>query len=117
MKKTVFALAVSVLGLQACVVAPPQSAVYVSPPPGVVVPPGVVYVAPTYPAPSIDFVWSSTPNMVGGGDILNAVGIVAGVELRQPSQTFGDSQIRHVFFGDSTIWRTASNLSSSGNRL
>ena len=89
MKKTVFALAVSVLGLQACVVAPPQSAVYVSPPPGVVVPPGVVYVAPTYPAPSIDFVWSSTPNMVGGGDTLNAVGIVAGVDLRQPSLTHG----------------------------
>ena len=61
MRKTVFALAVSVLGLQACVVAPPQSAVYVSPPPGVVVPPGVVYVAPTYPAPSIDFVWEFHP--------------------------------------------------------
>jgi hypothetical protein len=48
MKKTVFALAVSVLGLQACVVAPPQSAMYVSPKTGVVVLSSSVQVGRTY---------------------------------------------------------------------
>jgi hypothetical protein len=33
----------------------------VVPPPGVVVPNGVVYVAPTYPAPAVGFIWSYHP--------------------------------------------------------
>ena len=68
MRVAVFAVAASVLGLQACVMTPPQPimvqqphGVMVAPPPGVVVPPGVVYVAPSYPAPSIGFIWEFHP--------------------------------------------------------
>jgi len=69
MRVAFFTAAVSVLGLQACVMAPPQPVmvqqphgVMVAPPPGVVVPSGVVYVAPTYPAPSIGFIWEFHPS-------------------------------------------------------
>lgn len=67
MNKVLVAVAVSVVGLQACVVAPPQPVMVqqqpgmmVGPPSGVV-PPGVVYVAPTYPAPAVDFIWDFHP--------------------------------------------------------
>ena len=66
MNKTVLLAAISALGLQACVMAPPRPApvviqqqpqVMAQPPVGVMVPPGVVYVAPSYPAPAVGFVW------------------------------------------------------------
>jgi hypothetical protein len=69
MKKTALLIATATLGLQACVMAPPQPVPVVvqQPPgvvmtPGVVVPPGVVYVAPTYAAPSVGFVWEFHPH-------------------------------------------------------
>lgn len=68
MNKTLTLLLMSVLGLQACVMAPPQPVpVMVQPPAmaaqpvGVVVPPGVVYAAPTYPAPAVGFIWEFHP--------------------------------------------------------
>lgn len=66
MKNAVILVGMSTLGLQACVMAPPQHApivvhqqpaVVVQQPAGIVLPPGVVYVAPTYPAPAVGFVW------------------------------------------------------------
>lgn len=74
MNKAVIFLALSTIGLQACVMAPPQPvpmvvhqpAVVVQQPPGIVVPPGVVYVAPTYPAPAIGFVWEFHPRFGWG---------------------------------------------------
>ena len=82
MIKSFLSIALSVLALQACIMAPPQPApvviqqppvmvqqapdVIVSPPMGVVVPPGVVYVAPAYPAPAVGFVWEFHPRFGWG---------------------------------------------------
>lgn len=49
--RTIATIAVFAATLGACVVAP-------IPPHGVVVPRGIVYVAPSYPAPAPGFVWS-----------------------------------------------------------
>jgi len=70
MIKAVIVAALSVVTLQACVVAPPQpvmvhqqpvmvqsAPVVVQQPQGIFLPPGVVYVAPTYPMPAVGFVW------------------------------------------------------------
>jgi hypothetical protein len=56
MKRLTPALAAVALSaaLSGCIVAPP-------PPNGVVVPPGVVYVAPTYPAPAVGWRWAYHP--------------------------------------------------------
>jgi hypothetical protein len=70
MNKTVIATILSMISLQACVVAPPPPVVYRPPavivqpapipvvvPRSVVVPPGVVYVAPNYAAPAVGYAW------------------------------------------------------------
>jgi len=49
------------MALSGCVVAPAPGPVVVAPPPGVVVPRGVVYVAPTYPMPAPGYVWVHHP--------------------------------------------------------
>jgi hypothetical protein len=81
MNKAMILVAMSTVGLQACVMAPPQPvpmvvrqphvmvqqpAVVVQQSPGMVVPPGVVYVAPSYPAPAIGFVWEFHPRFGWG---------------------------------------------------
>ncbi len=49
----------AVLALSACVVVPPPGhRHHPPPPPGVIVPAGVVYVAPAYAAPAPGYVWS-----------------------------------------------------------
>lgn len=72
MKKVIIFSAMSTVGLQACVMAPvaprqpmpvmvQQPAIVVQQPSGVVVPSGVVYVAPAYPAPAVGFIWEFHP--------------------------------------------------------
>jgi len=69
MKKTVFTLGLLSLTLAACAQAPAPYAppVAVQPAPVVMAPPpGVVYVAPTYPAPAVGFVWAYHPRFGWG---------------------------------------------------
>lgn len=75
MRKTVALITISVIGLQACVMVPSQPVpvmvqhtpgVVIAPPPGVAIPQGVVYVAPTSPAPAVGFVWEFHPRFGWG---------------------------------------------------
>lgn len=58
--KRLAALALTSLALAGCVVAP-VGPPHGPPPPGVYVPPGVVYVAPTYPMPAVGYGWAHHP--------------------------------------------------------